>query len=224
MTTQAPKGKTRILLVDDHPVVREGVAQRINRQPDLAVCGEAGTASEALQAIAKLQPDLAIVDLSLDGRSGLELIRDVKDRFPKVLVLVLSIHDEPAYARRALQSGARGYIAKHEATENVILAIHKVLAGEIYLAEGLASKLLRTVVAGQPDAAGGIIEGLSDRELEVFELIGKGLATREIAEKLHVSIKTVEAHRAGIKEKLHLDSATQLAHAAFQWVKDRTEL
>lgn len=222
MTTQ--KAKTRILIVDDHPIVREGLAQHINRQADLAVCAEAGTASEALQAIAKSQPDLAIVDLSLEGRSGLELIRDARDRYPKLLVLVLSIHDEPAYARRALQLGARGYIAKHEATENVIRAIHQVLAGEIYLAEGLASKLLRTVVGGYPDAEGGIVETLSDRELEVFELIGKALATRQIAEKLHVSVKTIEAHRASIKEKLQLENATALAHAAFQWVKDRTEL
>jgi len=222
VTTQ--KAKTRILIVDDHPIVREGLAQHINRQADLAVCAEAGTASEALQAIAKSQPDLAIVDLSLEGRSGLELIRDARDRYPKLLVLVLSIHDEPAYARRALQLGARGYIAKHEATENVIRAIHQVLAGEIYLAEGLASKLLRTVVGGYPDAEGGIVETLSDRELEVFELIGKALATRQIAEKLHVSVKTIEAHRASIKEKLQLENATALAHAAFQWVKDRTEL
>jgi DNA-binding NarL/FixJ family response regulator len=217
------KGKTKVLIVDDHPVVREGLAYRINRQPDLVTCAEAATAPEALKALSACLPDLAIVDLSLEGRSGLELIRDIKSRYPRLPVLVLSIHDEPAYAKRALQAGARGYVMKHEATENVLLAIRRVLGGEIYLSDKLASKLLSAAVAGEMDADGPA-ERLSDRELEVFELIGKGMGTRQIAEKLHVSIKTVEAHRAGIKEKLHLEGATELAHRAFQWVQSARKM
>ena len=179
---------------------------------------------EALKAISACVPDLAVVDLSLDGRSGLELIRDIKSRHPKVIVLVLSIHDEPGYAKRSLQAGARGYVMKHEATDNVIIAIRRVLGGDVYLSDALASKLLSAVVAGQTEAETSPVEGLSDREVEVLELIGKGVATREIAERLHVSVKTVEAHRANIKEKLRLEGATELAHYAFQWVQGRTKI
>ncbi|MCX5682235.1 MAG: response regulator transcription factor [Planctomycetota bacterium] len=219
---QPAKDKIKVLIVDDHPIVREGLAHRINRQPDLVVCAEAASVPEALKAISACVPDLAVVDLSLDGRSGLELIRDIKDRYPKVIVLVLSIHDEPGYAKRSLQAGARGYVMKHEATDNVILAIRRVLGGDIYLSDRLASKLLSAVAAGGAEASP--VEGLSDREVEVLELIGKGVATREIAERLHVSVKTVEAHRANIKEKLRLEGATELAHYAFQWVQGRTKI
>jgi DNA-binding NarL/FixJ family response regulator len=221
---QPTKDRTKVLIVDDHPIVREGLAQRINRQPDLVVCAEAATVPEALQAIAANQPDLAIVDLSLEGRSGLELIREVKRRYPRLLVLVLSMYDEPVYAKRALQAGARGYVIKHEATDSVILAIRRILSGEIYLGERLASKILSAAVAGQMEADVVAVDRLSDRELEVFELIGKGLGTRQIAERLHVSVKTIEAHRANIKEKLSIDSASGLAHCAFQWVQSRTKI
>jgi DNA-binding NarL/FixJ family response regulator len=219
---QALGRKARVLIVDDHPVVREGIATRINRQSDLMACGEAASAAEALQVVAAAKPDLAIVDLSLQGRSGLELIHDLKSRYPKLAILVLSIHDEPSYAKRSLQAGARGYVMKHEATENVLLAVRRVLAGEIYLSEKLSSVLLSAAFTGQADSAASPVEQLSDRELEVFELIGKGIGTRQIAEKLHVSVKTIEAHRANIKDKLHLASATELAQSAFQWVQSKT--
>ena len=211
-------GKARIFIVDDHAIVRQGLMQLINRESDLCVCGDAETAADALKQIAVLTPDVAIVDVSLKEDSGLELVKDIRIRFPKMAVLILSMHDETFYAERFLRAGARGYIMKEVATEKVLIAIHRVLAGEVYLSERMSSRILHKLVDGGGAApAQATIDVLSDRELEVFSLIGQGLGTRDIAKRLHVSVKTVEAHRAHIKEKLNLQGATELLQQAIQW-------
>lgn len=210
---------TRVLLVDDHPVVRRGLAELIDQEPGFSVCGEAQNAQEALDAVAGLQPNLAIVDVSLQGTSGIELIKDLKIRYPDMLVLVLSMHDETLYAERVLRAGARGYVMKEAATEKLMTAIRKVLSGQIYLSEKMAARALSKFVRGARDADGSPLERLSDRELQVFELIGRGRSTRQIAETLHLSVKTIESHREHIKEKLRLTTATELVQHAIQWVQ-----
>lgn len=214
---QAGKAKTRVLLVDDHPIVRQGIAQLINREPDLAVCGEADTAHEALKLLNSLAPDLAIVDVSLEDRSGIELIKDMKLRLPKLPVLVLSMHHESLYAERALHAGARGYIMKQEAPDRVLTAIRTILAGEVYVSEKMAARMLRSLSDRRAGTEASPIERLSDRELEVFRLIGKGFSTSEIAEQLFLSAKTVETHREHIKEKLALAKKGELLRYAVQW-------
>ena len=209
------KTKFRVLLVDDHPILRQGLARLINEQKDLMVCGEFEEAAKALDSIDTTKPDAAIVDISLKGASGIELLKNIKVRFPQLLVLVLSMHDESLYAERALRAGASGYIMKQEATEQVLVALRRVLGGEIYLSEPMSSKLMHQLVGGRP-TAGSLLERLSDRELEIFGLIGQGRGTRQIAEQLHLSVKTVESHRAHIKEKLNLKNATELVHRAIQ--------
>ncbi len=211
--------QTSVLLVDDHPIVRQGLAELIEQEPDLSVCGEAENASEALQMIAALQPDIAIVDISLQGTSGIELIKDVKARYPHLPMLVLSMHDETLYAERVLRAGARGYVMKEEATEKLMAAIHKVLSGQIHLSEKMATRLLSKLIDGTYESSGSPMERLSDRELQVFESIGLGLGTREIAEKLHISVKTIDSHREHIKAKLKLTGSTELVQHAIQWVQ-----
>ena len=206
-----------VFLVDDHPLVRESLASLIQRQSDLTVCGEASDATAALAAIGTAKPDVAIVDLSLGGRPGLELVRDLKLLHPQVAVLVLSMHDEGLYAERVLRAGARGYIMKREATGRVIEAIRCVLGGRIYLSQRMATALAEKHVTGAPAAAESVVERLSDRELEVFRLLGQGLATRQIADALRISAKTVQAFSARIKEKLGLASATELLREAIRW-------
>jgi len=215
----AKKNPTRIVIVDDHPLLRKGVGQLINNEKDLMVVGEAEDAAKALTTIELAQPDVALIDISLGGASGIELLKNIKARFPKLQVLVLSMHDESVYAHRALRAGASGYIMKQEATEKVLTALRKVLRGEVYLSERLGTRMLNTLVGGRSPAAASPIEALSDRELEVFSLIGQGHGTRPIAEKLHLSVKTIESHRAHIKEKLNLQTATELVHHAIQWVQ-----
>lgn len=212
------KPKARIFLVDDHPLVRERLAQVIDRETDLVVCGEAQDASSALVAIAKLAPDLAIVDISLKDSHGLELIKDLQAQRPALPILVLSMHDESLYAERVLRAGALGYITKQEATRQVLNAIRQVLSGRIYLSEQMAARMLRKTIVGRKTQVGHPIESLTDRELEVFQLIGRGYATRKIAEELHLGLKTVESYRARIKEKLALEDGTQLMQQAVQWV------
>jgi DNA-binding NarL/FixJ family response regulator len=213
--------KARVLIVDDHPIVREGLALRINRQADLAVCGEAATPAEALAAVDSLRPDLVVLDLSLGEGSGLMLIRDIKRLHPDMPVLVLSMHDEALYARRAIHAGARGYIMKREGPEGLIVAMRQVLAGMVHLSEAEASRLLSAFAGtGEPRPASPA-DDLSNRELEVFDLIGHGLGTRQIAEKLHVSTKTVEKYRELIKDKLGISNAAELSHRAFQWVQEQ---
>jgi len=221
MTTQRaiqPR-KARILIVDDHPIVRQGLVQMLGHEPDMEACGEAESAAEALKAIAAATPDAAIVDLSLKDSSGLELLKDIRVRYPRLPVLVLSVYDESMYAERALRAGARGYMMKEEAAEKVVTAIRRILAGQIYLSEAMASRLLHVLVDGRPDAGLSPAERLSDRELEVFQLIGQGFGNTEIARRLHLSPRTVETYRGHIKEKLNLSGATELLQHAIQWAQ-----
>ena len=218
MTGLAP---TRVFLVDDHPLVREWLANLIDQQPDLKVCGEAGSAAAALTGIATARPDVAIVDITLGGRSGLDLIKDLKLMHPSVAVLVLSMHDEGLYAERALRAGARGYIMKREVTRKVVLAIRRVQQGRVYMSEQQAAHLAEKLVTGAPDASESPVARLSDRELEIFRLVGQGQATREIAEALHLSAKTVQAYYVRIKEKLGVANANELMREAVRWVESQ---
>jgi DNA-binding NarL/FixJ family response regulator len=214
----------RVLIVDDHPLLRKGVSQLIDQERDLAVVGEAEDANKAITAIENTKPDVALIDITLNGTSGIELLKNIKVRFPKLKMLVLSMHDETVYAHRALRAGASGYIMKQEGTEKVLTAMRKVLRGEVYLSERLGDRMLHSLVNGRAQLTNSPVEELSDRELEVFNLIGQGFGTRPIAEKLHLSIKTIESHRAHIKEKLNLQSATELVHHAIQWVQSERAL
>jgi DNA-binding NarL/FixJ family response regulator len=210
----------RIVIVDDHPLFRKGLEQLVHSDGAFAVCGEAGNAAEAMDVIRKLDPDLAIVDLSLPGANGIELIKNIRAEFPKLPILVLSMHDESLYALRALRAGAEGYVMKHEAMANVIQAIHEVFSGRPYLSPAMAAQVITKFTRsseGESDAT----DRLSDRELETLELIGKGNDVRQIAKLLHLSPKTVETHRAHIKEKLQLKNAREVARFAVQWVSAR---
>jgi DNA-binding NarL/FixJ family response regulator len=206
-----------VLVVDDHPIVRQGLALLINREPDLMVCGEAEEAQSAAQAVAALRPDIVILDISLGGPDGLELLKQLRARDGDLPILVLSMHDESIYAERALRAGANGYIMKQEATELVLTAIRRILAGQIHVPERVASKIVGHYVRRSTLEARSPIAALSDRELEVFRLIGEGSSTREIAEALHLSVKTVESYQAHIKEKLALRNARELQHHAIEW-------
>jgi DNA-binding NarL/FixJ family response regulator len=221
MTTPADRQKKRIFLVDDHPLVREWLTNLINQQPDLTVCGETDSAPQALEAITRAKPDVAIVDLSLKDSSGFDLIKNLKQSETGAAVLVLSMHDEAHYAERALRAGARGYVMKRETTKKVITAIRRVLEGKLYLSESIAEAMAVRLVGGAAHGASFTVEQLSDRELEVFEMLGRGLGTRQIAETLRVSVKTVQAYCARIKEKLNLSSATELLREAIRWNEAR---
>jgi DNA-binding NarL/FixJ family response regulator len=219
MNGTPPEKRARILIVDDHPAVREALASRIGRQPDLEVCGEAGDADEALRLIADAPPDLAVVDISLKTGNGIELIKRIKARHDHVGLLVWSMHSEALYGERALRAGALGYINKDQATDKIIEAIRRVLEGKLYVSDALAERLLQRAIGGTPaKAARSPVDALADRELEVFRLIGQGVKTAEIAERLHLSIKTVETYRDRIRQKLDLIDGTVLAHFAAQWV------
>ena len=209
--------KSRVFVVDDHPIVRQGLALLINREPDLAVCGEAEDAQTALQAVATAKPDILVVDISLNGPDGLDLLKDIRTRHPELPVLVLSMHDESVYAERALRAGAKGYIMKQEATEKVLVALRRILSREIYVSERIANRMLQRYIGGASAGRPSSIADLTDRELEVFRLIGEGHSTRQIAEELHISVKTVESYQAHIKEKLSLRSARELVQHAIQW-------
>jgi DNA-binding NarL/FixJ family response regulator len=209
--------KKRILVVDDHPIVRQGLALLINREPDLAVCGEAEEAMGAMQVLASARPDVLIVDISLTGPDGLDLLKNIRITHPTLPVLILSMHEESIYAERALRAGANGYIMKQEATEKVLVAVRRILSGEIYVSDRVANKMLKHYITGSGTLRNSSIADLSDRELEVFRLIGDGHGTRQIAEELHLSIKTVESYQAHIKEKLSLRSARELMQHAIQW-------
>lgn len=216
-TSHASLRKRSVYLVDDHPLVREWLTNLINQQPDLTVCGEAESGPQAREGIAAAQPDVAIVDIALKESSGIELIKDLKQSCPNVAVLVLSMHEESHYAQRALRAGARGYVMKRDTTRKVIAAIRQILEGKFYVSENVNSSLAAQFVSGQTLATDSPVEQLSDRELEVFELLGQGRGTRQIAESLRVSIKTVQAYCARIKEKLNLASATELLREAVRW-------
>jgi DNA-binding NarL/FixJ family response regulator len=210
--------KCRVFLVEDHPLFRRGVAELINQEPDLEVCGEAAGISEAISGIEQLRPDLVIVDISLKGTNGIELLKAMRAREPKLLTLVLSMHDESLYAERALRAGARGYVMKHEAPEQVMAALRKVLRGGLHLSPAMGMQLVRRFVDGQEQPVTSLVQSLSDRELEVLQLIGRGLGTRQVAEQLRLSVKTIESHRAHIKEKLNLPTAPAMVRFAVEWV------
>ena len=211
--------RKRILLVDDHAVVRFGISQLINRQSDLIVCGEEEEAGNALDAIAALKPDLVIADLSLKDSSGLELMRNVKAQYPGLPILVVSVHDEAVYAEIAFRAGALGYLMKQEALDKIPTAIRRVLAGSVYVSDALGAKMLQQQVRGQTDIQESPVKSLSDREVEVFHLIGQWKKTKEIAGELHLSVKTVEYYREQIKRKLNLKDGAELTQHATAWVQ-----
>ncbi len=209
--------KSRVFLVDDHPVVREGLTALIDCEPDLHVCGAASSAEEALPAIRRLRPRVAIVDLSLDGRSGLELVAALRSACPGVAVLVLSVHDELLFAERCLQAGARGYLMKEQTIGEILAAVRQLLAGKVYLSGPMTERLLERVAGGHPPTSSVPIAALSEREREVFLLIGRGLGTAEIAGRLNLSVKTIESHRIAIKQKLNLKTGMELVRCAVGW-------
>lgn len=211
----------RLLLVDDHPIMRHGLAQLIRAEPGLDVCGEAGSAREGLELAGRLKPDLVVIDLTLPDKNGLELLKDIQAQHPGTLCLVLSMHDETMYGERALRAGARGYIMKEAAADHLINAARKVLSGGIYVSDSMACRMLEQVTGQRARGATSGVETLSDRELEVLEMIGRGVATKNIAERLCISARTVEAHRAHIKEKLGVGDGAALVRYAVQWVESR---
>src|SRR5947207_1136236 len=216
-----PPDAKRIVIVDDHPLFRKGLQEMIHSDGTFAVCGEAGNAAEAMDGVRKLHPDLVIVDLSLPGANGIELIKNIRAEFPKLPILVLSMHEESLYALRALRAGAEGYVMKHEAMANVIQAIREVFNGRPYLSPAMAAQVITKFARRQAEGEVDAVERLSDRELEILELIGKGHDVRQIAKLLHLSPKTVETHRAHIKDKLDLKNSREVARFAVQWLSAR---
>ena len=217
--SRAPNAKKKVLLVDDHPMMRQGLAQVINNQKDLMVCGEAGDANQAMQRIAALKPDLAVLDISLEGKSGLELIKDIQALHPEVPILIMSMHDESLFAERVLRAGARGYVMKKAGGEAVLKAIRQVLTGKIYVSERMSAQILNTFAGARSAKHRSPIEILTDREFDVFKLIGEGCDTRQVAKRLHISPKTVDVHRQNLREKLKLPGATSLIQHAVRWVE-----
>jgi DNA-binding NarL/FixJ family response regulator len=215
MTTSAKKSK--VLLVDDHPIVRQGLALLIDREGDLCVCGEAEGAHTAFQAIEALKPDIVVLDISLSGPDGLDVLKEIRTKTAALPVLILSMHDESIYAERAMRAGANGYIMKQEATEKVLVAIRRILQGDVYLSDRLTNTMLQQFVRGTAPSKSSPLVNLTDRELEVFRLIGEGHGTRRIADELHLSVKTIESYQAHIKEKLALRNARELVQHAIEW-------
>lgn len=217
----APASRKRVLIIDDHPFMRAGLGQLIERQADLTVCGEAGSPAEALQVIHGTKPDLILTDLTMPGRSGLEFVKDLLAADSTTRVLVVSMHDEVVYAERALRAGARGYIMKEAGGEALLGAMRQVLRGEVYVSPRMSARILDNISARKPRGSSSPIEKLTDREFEVFQLIGQGKSTRDIAEQLHLSPKTVDVHRSHIKEKLELTDVTALIRHAVRWVETK---
>jgi DNA-binding NarL/FixJ family response regulator len=222
-SSTAATRRRRIFLVDDHPLVREGLANLINGQSDLIVCGEAEDSAGAIGGIAKARPDVALIDISLKNESGLELVKNLETQFPLVALIVLSMHDEALYAERALRAGARGYVMKRESTKNVLASIRRVLEGGVYVSERVVNSMARNLSSSPKVAASSPVERLSDRELEIFRLLGQGRTTSQIAEDLHLSLKTVQAYCARAKEKFGVTSLGELLRAAIRW-EDATHL
>ena len=213
--------KKRVVIVDDHPLIRERLAQLINHELDMEVCGEAENAQDGIQLIRNTCADLAIVDITLKGFSGLELIKNLKAPSIGIPVLVLSMHDEALYAERALHAGATGYITKHQAADQIILAVRRILAGEVYLSERMTTSFLKGLTSAGVKSLSRPVDRLTDRELEVLELIGSGHTTREIAETLKLGVATVDTYRARIKEKMNFQKGTELQHYAIRWIRER---
>jgi DNA-binding NarL/FixJ family response regulator len=218
MSRNKAKERARVLIVDDHPAVREALAIRIGRQRDLAVCGEAADMVEALRLVGETQPDVAVIDITLRSGNGIDLIKRIKDRNDRVRILVWSMHSEALYAERALRAGALGYINKDQATDRIVEAIRRVLEGKVYLSEAMTERMLQRAVGTPAKVTRSPLDVLADRELEVFRQIGEGVKTADIAERLHLSVKTVETYRDRIRQKLDLSDGTKLAHYATQWV------
>jgi DNA-binding NarL/FixJ family response regulator len=219
MSRTKTKKKSRVLIVDDHPAVREALAQRIGRQPDLEVCGEAADQAEALRLIAGAMPDVAVVDITLKKGSGIDLIKRIRERDERVRVVVWSMHSEALYAERALRAGALGYVNKDQATDRIVDAIRSALEGKVYLSEAMTTQVLqRAVGVPRETIAPSPLDVLADRELEVFRLIGGGVKTADIGERLHLSVKTIETYRDRIRRKLGLSDGTMLVHYATRWV------
>jgi DNA-binding NarL/FixJ family response regulator len=221
---KAEAEKSKILVVDDHPMIRKGIVSLIDDQEDLVICGQAEDAPEALKAISETKPDIVVLDISLKSSSGIELMKSIKAQYPKLPVLILSMHNEELYAERALRAGAVGYIMKREASENLLTAIRHVLDGQIYVSDKISKRLLRKLSRGKADMVASPIDNLSDRELEVFQMIGQGYGTCQIAEKLYLSVKTIETYRTHIKEKLNLANADELRQYAIQWLNSQKEV
>ena len=216
---KAARAPTRILIVDDHPMMREGLAQLIGQQPDMMVCGEAGEAGDAVEQVGRLKPDLVLADITLPGRNGLELIKALPALDAPVPVLVISMHDESFYAERVLRAGGRGYVMKQEGGKRIVDAIRQVSAGQIAVSEKMSGRILE-IFSGRPPAGGkSAVENLTGRELEVFQRIGQGMGTKELAQELRVSPKTIQVHRANIKAKLQVNSMTELIHYAVRWLE-----
>ncbi len=213
------RDEIKVFIVEDHPIFRSGLAQLIENESGMGVCGESEEHLDALNRIKKIKPDLVIVDLSLKDSSGMELIKDLKLYMPDVKILTISMHDENIYAERVLRSGAKGYIMKQEAPETIITAIRQVMNGRVYVSENIQLQMLNKFVDGKDSHQSSPLDLLSDRELEVFELIGNGFSTRQISDKLHISIKTVENHRAHIKDKLNISNSIELIRQATIWVQ-----
>lgn len=217
------KSVKRLVLIDDHPIMRHGLAQLIRAEEGLDVIGEAGSAREGLEVIGKLKPDLAVIDLTLPDKNGLELVKDIRALHPSTQCIVLSMHDETLYGERSLRAGARGYVMKEEAADHLVTAIHKVISGGLYVSESLNARMLEQVTGASRSKATGM-DALTDRELEILSLIGSGVPTKNIAAQLSISARTVEAHRAHIKEKLGMTDGASLVRYAVQWVESRAKL
>lgn len=220
----SPAPKRRVFVVDDHPIVRQGLALLVNQTDDLAVCGDAGDAPTALEAIAASRPDILVLDISLQGPDGIDLLKQIRARLPELPVLMLSMHSEAIYAERALRAGANGYIMKQEATEDVLVAIRRILRGEVYVSNHVASRMLRRVAGAAEAQQVSPLSTLSDRELEVFRLVGKGYGTRQIANELKISVKTVESYHSHLKDKLSLRNARELVQYAIEWAIGEQEI
>ncbi len=222
MTTNTPQSKAehkRVMVVDDHPLMRSGLVQLINQQAGLEACGEAGSSAEAMGKIPKCKPDLIVADITMKESNGLEFIKDVLAVHGNVPILVVSMHDETVYAERALRAGACGYIMKEESADCLVGAIQRVLDGGVYLSKTMSARLLKSIASPQPRSSASPLQKLTDREFEVFQFIGRGNSTKEIADQLHLSPSTVDVHRAHIREKLQLKNATALVYHAVQWVR-----
>jgi DNA-binding NarL/FixJ family response regulator len=228
MSTKAQRKKgpkqRKILVVDDHPMIREGLAKLVDVEQDLMICGQAEDVPEALKAISETKPDIVVVDISLKQSSGIELMKSIKAQYPKVPVLVLSMHSEDLYAERALRAGAKGYIMKQKASEELLTAIRHVLDGQIYLSDKVSKRLIHKLARGKAEISDSPIDSLSDRELEVFRFIGQGYGTSQIANELYLSVKTIETYRTHIKEKLNLANSRELTQYAIQWVSSQKDM
>ena len=218
MTRKAGASKTRVLIVDDHPMMREGLVHLLGREQDLEVCGEANNGAQAMELVQSQKPNLALVDITLPDKNGLELVKDMLAVEPETAILVISMHDESLYAERVLRAGARGYIMKQEGGKKLLEAVRQVLEGRIYVSDKMSAQILENFSGGRSKSSSPI-EQLTDREFEVFQLIGQGLDVKEIASRLHLSVKTAEVHRANIKQKLHLKSVGELIRYAVRWIE-----